>query len=734
MVVPLYVMIFVDILLLGIVFIGFAVDKWRKRRPKKYTTLDAGYGKDDDIELLRTAGAPGRSPSPSLSVTGPGGSPYNSQQSPYAPAVASRPPSVHMRRASGRVDNMDGFVDDDLSDYGDYEVEDEFHNSPDFQRFIRSMSKTIETQTIGLSFDFENLTYVTKKGKGKKILSGVTGSIPRGSSWGIMGGSGAGKSTFVNVLMGKLQASYGTIKINGWQKDMSKYKKLIGYVPQDDIVFPELTVRENIMHSARVRLPSNWRDKAIQDHVDSLIACLQLTHVQHSRVGDARKPVISGGQRKRVNIGIELAAAPMAIFLDEPTSGLDATSAASIMRLLKAISRLGVTTIAIIHQPREQIFHSFDSLLLLSQGQSVYAGPTQDVHGYFESLGFAFPQRANPADTLIDIITGDGAQYTMAGKKETDAETLILEWKSKGQYGHGKHLSVTSFNDGASKRSRRTSNQSLNSTQEQEEFLRRTMKSRGASWPAQVYYCLKRAMTQQVRNSTSFFFEIGVGGIAGIIIGLSAYASAGHLFQGIYHPPFTILSSAVDYQSTPQLGLLGGLAIGLAASAPGFWVFGEEKLMYYRETASGHSRSAYYVGKLLSTLLRIGLSSLHFTVFLGILATPLISFQMMYLANLLYFWCVYGLASIVSMVVKREDGPLIAVLASLILGILGGVAPPLSTVKTWHMEWFWRLSPGVWFTEGYFTKNLMPLGYLYELDLAAEFQGYTLDQFALDMG
>ena len=630
---------------------------------------------------------------------------------------------------------MDGYMDDDLSDYGEYEPEEDYHNSPDFQRFIRSMTKTIETSTIGLSFDFENLTFITKKGKGKRILTGVTGTIPRGSCWGVMGGSGAGKSTFVNVLMGKLTASSGTIKINGWQKDMSKYKKLIGYVPQDDIVFPELTVRENILHSARVRLPSSWRDKAIQDHVDSLIACLQLTHVQHSRVGDPRKPVISGGQRKRVNIGIELAAAPMAIFLDEPTSGLDATSAASIMRLIRAISRLGVTTIAIVHQPREQIFYGFDQLLLLAQGESVYSGSTEDVHPYFENLGFAFPQKANPADTLTDIITGDGAQYTMgSGKGETDVQYLIREWKARGQYGRGKHLSATSFNDAATKRSRRSSNQSLNSTAEQEESLRRTMKMRGASWPAQVFYCWKRAMTQQVRNSTSFFFEIVVGAIAGVIIGLSAYTSQGHLFQGIYLPPFTILSSAVDYQSTPQLGLLGALAIGLAASAPGFWVFGEEKQIYYRETASGHSRSAYYVGKLLSTLLRIGLSSLHFTVFLGILAVPLISFPMMYLANLLYFWCVYGLASVVSMIVKREDGPLIAVLCSLILGILGGVAPPLSTVKQWHMEWFWRLSPGVWYTEGYFTKNLTPLGYLYELDLAAQVVGYTLDQFALDMG
>lgn len=788
---PAFVLLIIDAALLVIVAIGFGITKWRRSRPKKYTTLDAADPNVDNIELLHAAAPHARSRSPRVSISAPppvpahspyptyssGGSPpqndyfqppppaqqlgeqqygqqnyYSQPNTPlpypteypepynrsYSPMPESRQISMHQRRASGRVDNMDGYMDDNMSDYVDFaDIDEDYHNSPDFQRFIRSMSKTIETSSIGLSFDFENLTYATKNGKGKTILSGVTGTMPRGSCWGIMGGSGAGKSTFVNVLMGKLQATAGTMKINGWQKDMSKYKKLIGYVPQDDIVFPELTVRENILHSARVRLPASWRDKAIQDHVDSLIACLQLTHVQHSRVGDARKPVISGGQRKRVNIGIELAAAPMAIFLDEPTSGLDATSAATIMRLIKAISKLGVTTIAIIHQPREQIFAGFDQLLLLAEGQSVYSGPTADVPVYFEGLGFAFPQRANPADTLIDIITGDGAQYTMAGRKESDVKGLIEHWKTNGQYTRSgnKHLSVSSFNDAASKRSsRRLSQQSLNSTVEQEESLARTMKSRGASWAAQVFYCWKRAMTQQVRNATSFFFEIGVGGLAGVIIGLSAFASAGHLFQGIYLPPFTSLSSAVDYSSTPQLGLLGGLAIGLAASAPGFWVFGEEKLMYYRETASGHSRSAYYVGKLLSTLPRIALSAFHFTVFLGILATPLIPFQWMYVINLLYFWCVYGLASIVSMIVKREDGPLIAVLGSLIIGVLGGVAPPLSTVKSWGLEWLWRASPGVYLTEAYFTENLTPLGYLYELDLAAEVTGFTLGQYFLDVG
>nr|OQO28977.1 hypothetical protein B0A51_03786 [Rachicladosporium sp. CCFEE 5018] len=730
--VPLYVTIFVDVVLGVLVAIGFGISKWRKSRPKAYDVVRAQHDekRGEDIELLRSGGRMGGS-SPRVSISSRAQSPAASLRAP-----SPRPAYMaHTRRASGRADNLDGFVDDDnISTYSDDQIENDYQNSPDFQRFIRSMSKTIEMKSIGLSFDFENLMFETAKGK--RILQEVTGTMPRGSMWGVMGGSGAGKSTFLNVLMGKASHTGGVVKINGWVKDMSKYKKLIGYVPQDDVIFPELTVRENILHSARCRLPARWRDRDIQEHVDSLIACLQLAHVQHSRVGDALNPVISGGQRKRVNIGVELAAAPMAIFLDEPTSGLDSTSAASIMRLLKAISQLGVTVIAIIHQPREQIFYGFDQLLLLSQGRSVYSGATEDVQSYFEGLGYSFPQRANPADTLIDIATGDGTQYAI-GRKRRDlgVQYLIDEWKQRGQYGvFTKHLSVGYDGTPQSRgHSRRVSMQSINSTVEQENELYRTMQARGATWFAQVYYCWKRAMTQQVRNSSSFFFEIGVGGLAGSIIGLSAFAASGHLFQGLYHPPFTILSSAVDYQSTPQIGLLGGMAIGLAASAPGFWVFGEEKMIYWRETASGHSRSAYYVGKLLSTIPRVALSSLHFTVFLGILATPLISFVDMYAANLMYFWCIYGLASFVAMVVKRENGPLLAVLASLVIGILGGVAPPLSKVKQWHLEWLWRLSPGVWFTEAYFSQNVLPLGYLYDLDVAAKAVGYTLGQFSLDI-
>ncbi|KAF2111187.1 ABC transporter-like protein [Lophiotrema nucula] len=688
--VPLGVMIAFDFILAIIVGVGFAISAMRKRRKRTYTAVINPEGEKDidadDVELLE-------------------------KQS--HPAAASAP---------------GGDIDEDLT------------SNPDFKIFMRYIGKLIKTKEVGLSFEFEDLQF--EPTPGKRILHGVSGCIESGSMWAVMGGSGAGKSTFVNVLMGKTKHTGGSIKVNGHHKDMSKYKKLIGYVPQDDIVLPELTVRENILHSARVRLPMTWRDKSIQAFVDSLISCIGLSHVQHSLVGDANKPVISGGQRKRVSIGMELAAAPMAIFLDEPTSGLDATGASSIMRLLRAITKLGVTTITIIHQPREQIFNGFDNLLLLGNGSEIYAGPTDFTSEYFGSLGFKFPTRANPADTIMDIITGNGQEYTEdPAWADKPVDKLIEEWRSYAQkpdFSNDLHL----FRHSTFHASREDSLQppkpsrpvSMMSSPEQEQTLLQTMKKRGASWPAQAYYCGKRSITQQVRNRGSFFFEIGVGALAGGIIGLSAFAAKGQLFRGLYKPPFTVLSSAVDYQSVSQVGLLGGMAIGLAASAPAVKVFGEEKLVFNREASSGHSMSAYYVGKMLSVLPRIALSSLHFSVFMGILATPLMSFNQMFAANMLYFYCVYGLASCVGMAVKREDGPLLAVMASLIIGVLGGVAPPLSKVKAWHLEGLWRMSPGVWFTEAYVSQNLLPLDYLYMLDQASKQMGFTLGQYSLDMG
>lgn len=178
----------------------------------------------------------------------------------------------------------------------------------------------------------------------------------------------------------------------------------------------ELTVRENIEYSARIRLPPSWTHKYVSGFVDAILQALDLQHVAENHVSS-----ISGGQRKRVNIGMELVSCPSALFLDEPTSGLDATSALKIMRTIKKIAcTIGITIVTVIHQPRFEIFEEFDDILLVAPGGlSAYIGPCSEVVGYFERLGFFFDQRNNPADTLMDILSGKGYRTTTSEPDST---------------------------------------------------------------------------------------------------------------------------------------------------------------------------------------------------------------------------------------------------------------------------------------------------------------------------
>ena len=548
----------------------------------------------------------------------------------------------------------------------------------------------------------------------KPVLSDVTGSVEAGAFLGIMGASGAGKSTFVNVLMGKQAHTGGITKVNGVPGQISKYKKIIGYVPQDDIVLPELTVRENILHSARIRLPSNWGDARIKKHVDVLLSCLQLSHVGDSLVGSTAVPVISGGQRKRVSIGMELAAAPMALFLDEPTSGLDATSASSIMMTLKALSRLGITVVTVIHQPRREIFESLDTLMLFGAGKMIYSGRMTEARRYFEGCGYDIPQHGNPADIMIDIVAGQGHLYKKSG--DTSIQALIEHWQSRQR--SSPHPSTP---------------QSQLSTKDTL-ALRQSIKARGAPWYHQTVHCLRRAILQQYRLKSSFAFELGVGALAGFLIGLAESGQHGNNFRGLYRDPYTLLSSSIDYASTLQMSLLVGLTIGLTASAPGVKIFGEERLVYWREAAAGHNQFAYYVGKVLSTLPRMLLANLHFTTPFLLLATPRVSWGASFIINLAYFYCIYGLASIVSMITRREDGPLLATVASLIVGVISGMSPTLVTVTEWRMLWLWRASPGTWLTEGYFDKNVSPWAHLYRIENAERYIGFKVGRFWMDLG
>jgi len=312
----------------------------------------------------------------------------------------------------------------------------------------------------------------------------------------------------------------------------------------------------------------------------------------------------------------------------------------------------------------------------------------------------------------MDVIAGQGHLYKKSG--DTSIQGLIENWSKKEQGSErSSRDSVVDFKEGKA--------------------LQAAIKDRGAPFYSQIYFCFCRSIVQQWRLRTSFFFELAVGGLAGCLIGLAYLSAKGDNFNGLYIQPYEILSSAVAYSSILQMSLLVGLAIGLSASSPGVKIFGEEKLVYWREAASGHNRFAYYLGKVLSTIPRMFLANVHFTTLFMLLSTPKISWGDAFLANQLYFWCIYGLSSCVSMIVKREDGPLIATLTSLIVGVLNGMSPSLAKVTKWHMIWLWRTFPGTWLAEGYYDQNVSPLGYLFQIEVASKAVGFNLGRYGFDM-
>lgn len=179
------------------------------------------------------------------------------------------------------------------------------------------------------------------------------------------------------------------------------------YVQQDDVLYSHQTVRETLDMAAQLRLHDASSKEERDALVTSLIAQLGLVKAQDTEIGNERVRGVSGGERKRTNLGVELISDPSVIFLDEPTSGLDSFQAESVVHTLKKLASNGRTVFTSIHQPSSQIFAQFDQLLLLSEGQGMYFGPAKDAVAYFSGLSYRCPRHFNPADFFLDLLSID---------------------------------------------------------------------------------------------------------------------------------------------------------------------------------------------------------------------------------------------------------------------------------------------------------------------------------------
>ncbi|KAK7289602.1 hypothetical protein RIF29_03356 [Crotalaria pallida] len=263
-----------------------------------------------------------------------------------------------------------------------------------------------------------------EEGRYKKILKGITGSIGPGEILALMGPSGSGKTTLLRVIGGRLLNNVkGTITYNDVPYTPA-VKRRIGFVAQEDVLFPELTVEETLVFSAFLRLPTSMSKQQKYAKVDDTIKELGLERCRHTKIAGGFLKGISGGERKRTSIGYEILVDPSLLLLDEPTSGLDSTSANKLLLTLQGLAKAGRTIITTIHQPSSRIFHMFDKLLLISEGYPIYYGKARESLEYFSSLRFVPAIPMNPAEFMIDLATGQVNDMTVPTDIFDDQESV----------------------------------------------------------------------------------------------------------------------------------------------------------------------------------------------------------------------------------------------------------------------------------------------------------------------
>ena len=268
------------------------------------------------------------------------------------------------------------------------------------------------------------LSVKIKEGKAikpKELLQEMYGQVNAGEVVAIMGGSGAGKSTLLNTLAGRIADTTtltGDILVDGHPRNMANWRIQCAYVEQDDIMYRNLTVFETLRYSALLRLPSSVSPAEKLERVNHVIATLGLNGCRDTIIGDTVNRGISGGERKRVSIGIELVTNPQILFLDEPTSGLDAFNALNLITTLKKLAvEQNKIILMTIHQPRTDILNLLDKVLLLSMGKCVWFGSCSAALTHFSDIGYKIPENTNPSDFFLDITTLD--QRTAELKQQT---------------------------------------------------------------------------------------------------------------------------------------------------------------------------------------------------------------------------------------------------------------------------------------------------------------------------
>eukprot|EP00002_Diphylleia_rotans_P016817 TRINITY_DN3264_c0_g2_i7.p1 TRINITY_DN3264_c0_g2~~TRINITY_DN3264_c0_g2_i7.p1 ORF type:complete len:669 (+),score=124.78 TRINITY_DN3264_c0_g2_i7:53-2059(+) len=446
-----------------------------------------------------------------------------------------------------------------------------------------------------LFVQFRHIHYETRRNQDEpmsQIINDVSGYARPGAILCILGPSGAGKTTLLNIVARKIK-SRGQVLINDEFVPDSVFKHIAAYVPQEDILMGSLSARELLTFTADLLLPQHLSAQEKQAKVQGILKSLGLLNCADTPIGyvgtsathSGFKRGISGGERKRVSIGLELITNPQIIILDEPTSGLDSFSAKVVVSGLKSLAKQGRTVITTIHQPSIEIFVKFDDLLILAEGQTIYFGDARKSLDYFARAGYACPPHRNPASYFLKIL------YTRAARNSSSVQSIEqsaharLSIEGDGDLAHvdksqALHL-IQEWKDAPESRDCDKSFQSKESlTQHQETFT-------APAWK-QILWVFLRSLKNNLREPLMVRMRLGQSIFIALVAGL------------IYFDRDNDQVALRDRSGAIFFLLIGQMIGGM--NGPMF-LFPAERAIFLRENASGlYSSFNYFLGRCMSDL------------------------------------------------------------------------------------------------------------------------------------
>jgi ABC-type multidrug transport system ATPase subunit len=644
---------------------------------------------------------------------------------------------------------------DDASEkvVGDSQVFTALLNANSFKITHKPTSEDVESQASGgsgkgyqgflhlnpdktkISFEFNDLSLILNNGT--RIIDRVTGRVRAGKMTAIMGPSGCGKTTMLNVLRDK--AGYGVIggrlTVNGEFDSIEPFKRIVGFVPQEDIMHSELSVEEAITFASLLKNKFSVSTKSRLAMAEEVIDVLGLTKCRHSVIGDQEIRGVSGGQRKRVSIALEIVGNPSICFLDEPTSGLDSTTSIELIATLKKMCDNGMTIVMVIHQPRYEIFNMIDDILFMGQnGRPVYLGASGDCLGYFNGIGFPCPQMKSPADHFLDVMSGSVQHAT---KSDFSTQDLSDWWEERNDNdppppaGSNRGTAVTA---GGSNPLNRVPLGSLGKTvpppvpydalKKKQQLKKMEIeradagegrataendwKTRMKNWAAEkrgdaIVWIREKCVEWKVESvialksfkpgcvdkyrtppSNIYQFFVCTWRTMRQIFALnkwSSFVSDCLMLLAIGAVLGWMFGAGNWKDEANKLSLrnfIASLALALTTCLRGLGTFGNERPVFWRERNSGLSSFSYFLGKNVADMIWVVVFPACFLILFSSVAQPRGDFWDYYVTFFWVAWAATGQGYLVSVICSPESAKFNGLLSVLLCVMFSGVEPPLS--------------------------------------------------------